>query len=161
MKRRSILVAVLVACFALSALSVNTDAYSDWIGVYARIDKVIFEPNATAPERVQIWGAFAFASKQDRNSYEPATRGYLYYSIKPGKEEVCRKEWSDFKTMAGTGEVIGFGGRDLQLGRLRKLEDTVSDPDVYPVGWGLIKMSDRGSQYAPIRELRALPKEKK
>lgn len=161
MKRRSILIATLVACFALSLLSIKTNAYSDWIGIYARIDKVVLEPNDTAPERIQIWGAFAFASKQDRNSYDPAKRGYLYYSLRPGKEDVCRKEWSDFKAIAGTGQVIGFGGRDLQPSRLRKAEDKVSDPDVYPVGWGLIKMSDRGTDYAPIRELRSLPKEQR
>jgi hypothetical protein len=160
MIRRTIVVTALIACFTLSVLTLNTDA-SDWIGIYARIDKVGLEPNATAPERIQIWGAFALASKQDRNSYEPANRGYLYYSLKPGKEDVCRKEWADLKAKAGTGEIIGFGGRDLPPGRLRKADDKATDPDVYPVGWGLVKMSDRGSEYPPIRELRSLPKEQK
>ena len=29
------------------------------VGIYAMVDKVVFEPNDTAPERIQIWGAFA------------------------------------------------------------------------------------------------------
>src|SRR5437899_4725364 len=29
------------------------------VGIYAIIEKVIFEPNEQAPERIQIWGAFA------------------------------------------------------------------------------------------------------
>ncbi|HWN99480.1 MAG TPA: hypothetical protein VNS63_09445, partial [Blastocatellia bacterium] len=62
MKHRSILIAVIMACFTLSLLTLKTDAYSDWTGVYARVDKVVFEPNAGAPERIQIWGAFALAS---------------------------------------------------------------------------------------------------
>jgi hypothetical protein len=157
---RTIIIGVPVALFTLSLFTVKTDAVSDWIGVYARIDKVVLEPNADAPERIQIWGAFALASKQDRNSYEPATRGYLYFSLTPGKEEVCRKEWADLKASAGTDQVIGFGGRDLAKVRVRKREDKPADPDRYPVGWGMVKMSDRRSNYPPIIELKSLPREK-
>src|SRR5262249_8645557 len=149
-----------VALFTLSLLTAKTDAASDWIGVYARIDKVVLEPNATAPERIQIWGAFALASKQDRNSYEPAQRGYLYYSLTNGKEEVCRREWADHRPSAGTGEVMVFGGRDLPRARVRKREDKPTDPDPYPVSSGLVKMSDRRSNYPPVVELKSLPREK-
>ncbi|MEP6903524.1 MAG: glycoside hydrolase family 3 N-terminal domain-containing protein [Actinomycetota bacterium] len=47
-----------------------------------------------------------------------AKRGYLYYSLKQGKEEVCRKEWADLKARAGTDQIIGFGGRDMPTGRI-------------------------------------------
>ena len=161
MQKRTTVVALIIACFTLSLLTPKTDAYSDWIGVYARIDKVVFEPNATAPDRIQIWGAFALATKEDRNNYDPAQRGYLYFSVRPGKEEVCRKEWADLKATAGTGQIIGFGGRNNQPARLRKADEKPADPDAYPVGYGLIRMSDRGSEYPPIRELRSLPKEQK
>ncbi|MEK6409691.1 MAG: hypothetical protein AABN34_22435 [Acidobacteriota bacterium] len=160
MIRRITVVVALIACFMFSLFTLETDA-SDWIGIYARIDTVVFEPNATAPERIQIWGAFALASKQDRNSYDSARRGYLYYSIKPGKEDVCRKEWADLKAIAGTGQVIGFGGRNMPIGLVRKADDKATDPDVYPVGYGLMKMSERGTDYPPIHELRSLPREPK
>lgn len=160
MFRRITVVVALIACFTFSIFTLKTDA-SDWVGIYARIDKVVFEPNATAPERIQIWGAFALASKQDRNSYDSARRGYLYYTIAPGKEEVCRKEWTDFKAIAGTDQIIGFGGRNMTIGRVRKADDKATDPDVYPLGYGLMKMSGRGTDYAPISELRSLPKEPK
>ena len=158
MARRTIVVATLIVAFSLSLVNRKTDA-SDWIGIYARIDKVVFEPNATAPERIQIWGAFALASKQDRNSYDPAERGYLYYSLKPGKEDVCRKEWSDLKAVAGTGEVVGFGTRSLPS-RLRKAADKPADPDVYPVASGITKMRDRNSDYGPVHNLKSLPRER-
>jgi hypothetical protein len=160
MTRRTIVIALLLAAFSLSLMTPKTDA-SDWIGIYARIDKVVLEPNETAPERIQIWGAFALASKQNRNDYESAKRGYLYYSLKPGKEDVCRKEWADFKAKAGTDQIIGFSGRDMPPGRLRKADEKVSDPDVYPLGYGLVKMSDRTVNYAPIAELRSLSKGQK
>lgn len=157
MKHRPILIAMTVACFTLSLLTLKTEA-SDWTGVYARVDKVVFEPNATAPERIQVWGAFALATKDNRNTYDPAQRGYLYYSLKTGKEEVCRKEWADLKAVAGTGQIIGFGGRN-QPARLRKAADKPADPDVYPVDHGVTKISSNRSDYAPVAELISLPKE--
>ena len=159
MRQRKLVAAVLTVFLTLSLTTFRTNALSDRIGVYARVDKVILEPNAAAPERIQIWGAFAFASKADRVSYDPAQRGYLYFSLKPGKEELCRKEWADLKTIAGTDQIVGFGGRDLPRPRLRKADEKVANPDEYQVNFGLVKMSDRGSEYAPIRELKSLPKE--
>jgi hypothetical protein len=159
MKHRSALIAAIFACFVLSLLALRTEAVSDPIGVFARVDKVIFEPNATAPERVQIWGAFALAGKESGNTYQPVQRGYLYFSLKPGKEDVCRKEWKDINSVAGTDQIIGFGRR-YEPTRLRKTTDKPADPDVYPVGFGLARIGDRNSDYPPIRELRSLPKER-
>jgi hypothetical protein len=160
MIRRITVVVALVASFTFSLFTLETDA-SDWIGIYARIDKVVFEPNATAPERIQIWGAFALAGTQGGSTYDHARRGYLYYSVKPGKEEICRKEWADLKAIAGTDQIIGFAGRYMPHGRVRKADDKATDPDVYPLGSGLVKMSDRGTEYTPIRELRSLPREQR
>jgi hypothetical protein len=158
MKLRPILIAMIIACFALSLLTPKTDAFSDPIGIYARVDKVVFEPNEAAPERIQIWGAFALRSKEGGSTYQPAHRGYLYCSLKPGKEDICRKEWADLKAIAGSDQIIGFGGSYLPSCRVREAEDKPADPDVYPVGYGLVKMSYR-NDYPPIRDLRSLQKE--
>ena len=160
MLRRMFTATLVATVFTLIVPSPRVTAYSDWIGAFAVIDKVVLEPGSGAPDRIQIWGDFAFAKAGDRNFYDPAQRGYLYYSIRPGKEDVCRKEWADLKAVAGTGQVIGFGGRDQPRARLRKAEDKPSDPDVYPVSYGLVRMSDRSSTYAPIVELKALPRPK-
>ena len=159
MIRRTIVVTALIAGFTLSLFTLNTQA-SDWVGVYASIDKVVFEPNDSAPERIQIWGAFAIASKENRNEYQPAKRGYLYYALKPGKEEVCRREWADLKRIAGSESIIGFGVRSASV-RLRKSDEKPENPDVYAVDMGLVKMYDRGVDYEPIRDLKSLPKDKK
>lgn len=157
MKHRPVLIAGIIACFTLSLLTLKADAYSDPIGIFTRVDKVVLEPNESAPERIQIWGAFALATRQG-GAYEPVQRGYLYYSLKPGKEEACRKEWSDLKAIAGTGQIVGIGRR-YEPTRLRKATDKPADPDVYPAGFGLAKISDRPNDYPPIRDLRALPKD--
>jgi hypothetical protein len=152
-------IALIVAVLGLSVFAPRLGAYSDWTGAYARVDKVVFEPNAQAPERIQIWGAFAIASKANRYDYDTAQRGYLYFTIKPGKEEICRKEWADFKAIAGTGQIVGFGSRQSPV-RLRKASDKPADPEVYPLNNGLNKVGDSMSTYKPIRELRDLPKER-
>ena len=157
MKRR--IIAALISFFSLAVLTLKSDAYSDWTGVYARIDKVVFEPNESAPERIQIWGAFAIASRQSPSRYEPAERGYLYYSLKPGKEEVCRKEWADLKAVAGTGEIVSFGSRS-ETSHLHKAADKPGNPDLYPVASGVTKISGGNSDYGPIHDLKSLPKER-
>ncbi|MBO0801328.1 MAG: hypothetical protein J2P31_21115 [Blastocatellia bacterium] len=159
MTRRRLVVAVSMAIFTFPFLAYGIAAYSDRTGIYARIDKVILEPAANAPERIQIWGAFVLARKDDRNLYDSAQHGYLYFSCKPGKHDVCRKEWADLKKIAGSGEVVGFGGRDLPRPRIRKAEERATDPDEYPLNFGLVKMSDRDTNYPPIVELKSLPRE--
>jgi len=158
MNHRSVLTGAIFASFVLSLLALRTAGVSDPIGVFALVDKVTFEPNPMAPERVQIWGAFALAGKEGGNFYHPVQRGYLYFSLKPGKEDVCRKEWKDLNSIAGTDQIVGFGRRYETI-RLRKPTDKPTDPDVYPVGTGLARINDRGTDYPPIRELRSLPKE--
>ena len=158
MQQRTFVVATLIVCLALPFLTFETNAYSDRTGIYARVDKVVLEPNETGAERIQIWGAFALAGKEDRSSYGSAQRGYLYFSCKPGKEEICRKEWADLKAIAGSDQVVGFGAREMARPRVRKAEDKAADPDEYPVNFGLVKVSERRSDYAPIRELKSLPK---
>ena len=157
MHRRMIVAATLALGFTLSVFTLSAKAVSDWVSVYATIDKVVFEPNDSAPERVQIWGAFALAVKENGFAYTPAKRGYLYYSLQPGKEDVCRREWADLKRMAGSDAIIGWGMRNASV-RLRPADEKPANPDVYSVDMGLVKMYDRDVNYEPIRSLKSLPK---
>ena len=132
---------------------------SDPVGIYALIDRVILEPNGTAPDRIQVWGVFALAEGRG-DTYLPARRGYLYYALDPRQPEVCRKEWADFRAMAGTGQAIGFGGRYLPKGRIRKATEKPEAPDAYPVGSGLVKVLNRHLGPQIQRELKSVPPEK-
>ena len=134
----------------LLGLSVAACA-SDMTGVYALIDKVVLEPNAEHPEQIQIWGAFAVAKVEDRNSYESPQRGYLYYTLPAGKEDLARREWADFKAVAGTRQVVAFGNRFQKL-RLRKTDEKPGGPDVYVVGMGVVKVRS-DTDYGPIKSL--------
>lgn len=143
--------------FTLSVLLLAAGAVpafaSDPVGVYAFVDKIVLEPNDTAPERVQIWGGFTLAQGSGE-TYGPAQRGYLYFKLKPDKESICRNEWADLKSIAGTGKIVAFGMRYSSNGVLRKAEARPENPDVYPVGFGVQKLAVK--DYKPVNELNAL-----
>jgi hypothetical protein len=122
---------------------------SDMVGVYAVIEKVVLEPTEAAPERIQIWGAFALSDQNSGSTYGPAQRGYLYYTCPQGRESVCRKEWADMKSLAGKATGVGFGHRYSPTGRIRKADEKATAPDTYPIQMGIVRIenaSDRGAE---------------
>jgi hypothetical protein len=148
------LLGLAAALVAIGALPVRA---SDPVGIYAFVDKVVLEPSESAPEYIQIVGGFALA--EGRGSvYTSAQRGYLYFKLKPGKEAVCRNEWADLKSVAGTGKIVGFGMRYANNGTVRKPDTKPENPEVYPVGFGVQKISLK--DYKPLQELNALKEEK-
>jgi hypothetical protein len=128
-----------------AALAVSPLGASDFTGVYAIVEKVVPERLKNVPDtsddrrRIQIWGVFALAEGRGGSVYKPAERGYLYYLCPEGKMATCGNEWSDLKSVAGTGQVVGFGARFLENGRVRKADEEPSAPDVYPIQMGVFK----------------------
>lgn len=143
---------LLAAVFILAGTSLHA---SDPIGAFAKIDKVVFEPNAEVPDRIQLWGTFCLADSKDRDSYLPPEKGYLYYKLPAEKSDVARKEWNDLKAKAGSGDVIGFGSRHGAKAKVRRANEKPENPDVYSIGFGLVKTSQRGASYPPIKALQA------
>jgi hypothetical protein len=139
---------------ALMALVTQAARASDPVAIYGFVDRVVFEPSEGTPERVQVWGGFALAKKtENRSEYYPAERGYLHFKLRPGEEEICKKEWADLKSVAGKKEIVAFGSRysDPQP-KLRKESDKVENPDAYPKSWGgVTKM--RKLDYGPVKDL--------
>jgi hypothetical protein len=103
-------------------------AASGFVGIYAIVDKVVFEPSEQAPERIQVWGSFMFLDEVDTrtqrgiasilrprtgSAYTDAKRGYVYFRLPAdppsGGQDVITKEWADLKAVAGTGQAVGFG----------------------------------------------------
>jgi hypothetical protein len=138
---------IVLALIAVGGLKARA---SDPAGIYALVTKVVIEPNVRQPQTIQIFGAFVMA-KGHGYEYDHAHPGYLYYKLKPGAETTCRKEWNDLRSVAGTGQIVGFASRYADQGRLRKTDEKASAPDVYPIAWGITKIRD--GDYEPIREL--------
>lgn len=130
---------------------------SDPVGIYALVDRVVFEPSAGTPQRIQIWGVFALADQRNGDNYQTAERGYLYYAIDAANERACRAEWSDLRAIAGTGQGVGFGRRYGTLGKVRSAGEAPGNPDIYPLGVGLVKLLNRHLGPTIDRELKSVP----
>jgi hypothetical protein len=118
---------------------------SEQIGIYTIVERVVLEPNDQAPERIQLWGAFA-TSRDVRN----AKRGYMYFALPTSQQATARKEWSDFKAIAGMGRAVGFGMQQFNrapskaaddyfasLNHIRPVSEKPQSPDVYPLNFGV------------------------
>ncbi len=98
------------------------------------IDKVVFEPNDAAPTAVQIWGTFIFL-QENKSAYGSPMRGYLYYSVVPGKEDECRRHWANLKKLADAGKPICYGrcNEPRVDGHLRKPTEKPHAPELFPL----------------------------
>jgi hypothetical protein len=164
MKIAKLTITVLVG--AMLMFTAATLTASDPIGIYAIVEKVIYEPSEAAPQRVQIWGAFAFADTTRGGDYYTKPQvGYLYYALPAGKEEIVRKEWADLKSVAGTGQGVAFGRRYEPKGRVRPGSEKPTLPDSYlsdstfASGIGVTKVNPipvyQGNMADIVAELRA------
>lgn len=143
---------VAVPVLAFFGLAIVLHA-SDRTGIYAVIDKVVFEPDAKSPVRIQIWGAFAVASQDDPSSYQPVQSGYLYLAVDESNE-VARREWNDLEQLANSHTVVAFGRRAGQSVRVRHDEEMPGHPDRYVTGIGVQMIRADGS-YAPVQAVAA------
>ncbi len=142
---------LIVKALLLVAGAVTLAHASDRVAVYARVDKVMLEPDAESPDTIQVWGVFSIAAPGNPSDYLPAARGYLYFRL-AGNREPARKEWADLKQVAGTDQIVSFGSRFELRARVRKPGERPQDPDAYSVSVGLTKV--RGNtDYQPVRAL--------
>jgi hypothetical protein len=113
------------------------------IGVYALVDKVAFEPSSDKPDRIKISGVFIVAEETADNStvYSAPQRGYLYFVLPRGNEELARREWADLKSVAGTRQVVGFGSSWGMKEHVRKPEEEAKVPSDFPIGNGVVKIN--------------------
>jgi len=111
MSIRTACLAVLGTVVTIAAISLA--AASGSVGIYGIIEKVVFEPSAQAPERVQVFGAFAYADGRGASAdgMSPVRRGYLYFRVAPdgARRDQIVTEWRDLAAAAGTGQAVAFG----------------------------------------------------
>ena len=130
-------------------LAVAPLARSGGVGIYGIVEKVVMEPNETVPERIQVWGSFAYVetSAGFGTMVSAARRGYLYFRLEapayggPFDPRVVRNEWADLKAVAGTGQAVGFGSWGY-IGRFAELQ-----PDRKPY----VYEQSAGRPYADLR----------
>jgi hypothetical protein len=146
-------IAVALATFVVVLFPAGVHA-SDPVAVYARIDRVVFGPDAQSPTTIQIFGVFSLATPNDRNEYQSPARGYLYFTLPP-EDAVARREWNDLKEVAGTTQIVAFGTRYSSSSaalRVRPLNAKLETPDTYTTGFGVRKVNGN-TDYPPVRRL--------
>jgi hypothetical protein len=123
-------------------------------GVWAKVQQVVYTPNATSPTRVQVHGALMlFDNSSDPSRpyprYTSPAFGYVYYECPEGQAETCRQEWSDLEANIAKPEdvCVGFGQDSLPTGTLRQPASTVESPDTYPIQNGV------ASGYSPCQAI--------
>ena len=125
--------AVLFAA-AAAVLVCQPAAASYPCGIYARIDKVELGPDETKPEWIKVHGDFILVKTSARLS-EPE-RGFMYFSLVPGKEDLCRLEWADLKSLAKPGafdkNCVAFGSAHTE--REDSLARDGNSPNVHKAG---------------------------
>ena len=141
----------------LSLVTAAVFAKSGTIGIYAVIDQVTFEPAGPSPNFIRISGVLVVPVPMSSGQYRSPQRGYLYFRIRPAMEQETRKDWYELKSIAGTGQVVGFAQywvpnpSDSYGNPHRSLEITVrtdsdaTPPDIYPLPnpKGIVKHGDR------------------
>lgn len=134
---------------------------SDPVGVYAMVERVVFEPSEAAPKSAQIWGAFTPSVEPPRPTYKPeqaygdVQRGYVYVTCPADKTSMCAAEWSDIKSVAGKGEVVGFGTRWGAKIRVRPASEAPASPDPYVSNFGVVKLGKYGDYPSLVSALKA------
>jgi hypothetical protein len=58
----------------VSLLAVGDLTASGPVGIYGVIERVVFEPDESAAQRIQVWGAFAFVEGGSRSQVLPRCR---------------------------------------------------------------------------------------
>jgi hypothetical protein len=148
---------ILVALALLLPLTCTSlIAKNGTIGIYAVIDQVTFEPDGPSPNFIRISGVFVVPVPMSSGMYRSPQRGFLYFRIPSGMEQTARKDWNELRSIAGTGQVVGFAQYwvpnpgDPNGNPHRSLEITVhtdkdaASPDIYPFPnpKGIVKHGD-------------------
>ena len=135
------------------------------LGIYGIVEKVVFEPNERAPQRLQVWGAFAYSEGRTPMP-SSARRGYLYFRLPESGEpiDLVRREWADLKAIAGSGQAVSFGSwgwssvvrAERSELRVHPASETPSAPAEYRTDSGIVKLSADGNHAALVKQLREL-----
>jgi len=184
MKLRKLVLALVVLLTAAVHLSASGP-----MGIYGIVEKVVFEPNEQSPERIQVWGAFSYVDGGVGQSLtvSEAKRGYLYFRRPSDGStsallKAIQNEWTDLKSVAGTGQAVGFGrwsyiggfgglqpdvasrnppyiferspGNPLTDLRVRPAAEPPRGPALYHTDSGIVKLSETGSHADIVKRLK-------
>lgn len=142
----------LLGAVLAGAASAGTAHASDPMGVYSLVEDVAVEPGGEGiPAAIRIYGIHALSyrpqsgSTRGRGIYTEPGEGYLYFRCGAADAEACALEWKDLQAAVGDERCAAYGHRYLTdpepNGRLRGFDEAPEDPDTYPIGQGVVMVS--------------------
>lgn len=123
-------------------------------GAWARVQKVVYEPDAATATRARVYGVFALWDSTTGGawSYGAPQGGYMYFECPAGQETICRKEWAELAANASSpSDCVGFGQMNVAPGRVRPASETPAKPDTYPIATGTMSTPYAGGTCEKIR----------
>jgi hypothetical protein len=146
MRMRTLAMCV-VALLGVAAVRLSASGQA---GIYAAVERVVFEPATGPADRVQVWGAFALMERSGQTFtgyvYRQPVRGYLYFRLPADSSTfgTIRAEWKDLASVAGTKQAIAFGYWDSYAGHMspsvRSKDAPLQNPDDYLTNVGMVKL---------------------
>jgi len=131
------------------------------VGVYAMVQKVVFEPSETEPTAIQVWGVFVWVDGglKSPGPINLPQRGYMYFKLPAGPTDIAaaRKQWAEIRAIADTSQIIAFGDwnyvgpfENLHVPvaggqedvRVRRQNEMPARPISYPIRSGLVKVAN-------------------
>ncbi len=134
----TLLTAVAVVASAAPAFA------SSPLGIYARVNSVVYEPAKANATRIQIHGVFALHKGGSGFNYSDPQAGYMYFTCPSGKEIDCRDQWDDIEARIGTSSCAGFGQEYAAFGTVRVKGVTPQNPDTFELGMGVVSGNSAG-----------------
>jgi MYXO-CTERM domain-containing protein len=130
---------LLVRAAAVAAALVWTAAASasSPMGVFARVDKVEYEPSKQTATKVVIHGVFALQAGSGMFDYSGPYAGYMYFACPSGSEADCREQWSEIEANVGKSLCVGWGQELVAPGTVRSAGAPLASPDTYDLGMGV------------------------
>ena len=108
MKRAISRCAIAIGLIGLGWVARTAQA-STVVGIFAIVDRVEFEPDNIAPQRIRLSGVFVVPVPVSSGLHKPPVRGTLCFTLLPEMAEAVLRDWSSLEASAGTGQVVGFG----------------------------------------------------
>jgi len=145
---------LLAGMCAVCALTLaSTASATTIVNVVMDVEKVVLEPDASAPVRIQIHGAFALAEGGPGKPYSAAKRGYLYLACPAGREADCKAHFLDIEKAIGDTRCAGIGQAGETLPTVRADGTAPTAPDAYWFGLGVMMSEWHGGACAAVKAI--------
>lgn len=139
---------------AVGLLVTRSAEASSPAGVWSKVDKVVYEPDAKAPTAIRVYGTFLVFKGSDGtflDQYTPATNGSMYFSCDGKQIDVCLLAWKEIEENAAAPEdqCVGFGDQKAPYSTLYPVCQEPASAEPFNLALGVV------SGYTPCQAIQS------